>query len=358
MKKRKLMSSATRSNTLTYLGVIVAFAILQFFSARGTLSPTLQGQLVPVCAYVIMALSLNLTVGVMGELSLGHAGFMSVGAFSGAVAAAALKYYGVNAAPARLAVAILVGAVLAGVVGLLISVPVLRLNGDYLAIVTLAFGQIIKSLVENLYVGVDAKGLHFRFLNPITSLEQGGKMLLSGPMGINIEKISTLLAGFLLILITLAIIFNLVNSRSGRAIMAIRDNRIAAESVGLNVTKYKMMAFVTSAALAGAAGALYALGQNKIVAAKFDFNTSILILVYVVLGGLGNMWGSIIAAAFLTVLPETDAMRGLQDYRMLIYAIILILVMIATNNPVLSQFFGKVREKFSSKGNKEGGSAA
>ena len=153
-------------------------------------------------------------------------------------------------------------------------------------------------------------------------------------------KISTFTAGFLLILVTLFVIFNLVRSRAGRAIMALRDNRIAAESVGINVTKYKMMAFVTSAALAGAAGALFALGQNTIVAVKFDFNTSILILVFVVLGGLGNMWGSIIAAAALTILPE--ALRELRDYRMLIYAVVLIVVMLATNSPQLKGLFAKL----------------
>lgn len=357
MKKLKSMSPAIRTNYLTYLGVIVAFVILQLLSGQGKLSPTLQGQLVPVCAYVVMALSLNLTVGVMGELSLGHAGFMSVGAFSGAVAASALQNV-IPSAPVRLAVALVVGAVFAGVVGVLISVPVLRLNGDYLAIVTLAFGQIIKSIVENLYVGVDASGLHFSFLKPNVTLGQGGKMILNGPMGIpNVGKMSTFLAGFLLIMVTLVVIFNLVNSRSGRAIMAIRDNRIAAESVGLNITKYKMMAFVVSAALAGAAGSLFALGQNTIVAAKFDFNMSILILVYVVLGGLGNMWGSIIAAAFLTILPETAIMRDLKDFRMLVYAIVLILVMLATNNPMLSQFFGGLKKKLFRK-KKEGGQAA
>lgn len=345
MNKLKTMSSATRTNFLTYLGVILAFAILQPLSMSGKLSPTLQGQLIPVCAYVVMALSLNLTVGVLGELSLGHAGFMSVGAFSGVVAASALQ----DAIPSdglRLLAALVIGAVFAGIVGLLISVPVLRLNGDYLAIVTLAFGQIIKSIVENLYVGADPKGLHASFLQPTVTLGEGGKMILNGPMGIpNITKISTFLAGFLLILVTLMVIFNLVNSRSGRAIMAIRDNRIAAESVGLNITKYKMMAFVTSAALAGAAGALYGLGQNTIVASKFDFNTSILILVYVVLGGQGKMWGSIIAAAFLTILPETPAMRGLADYRMLVYAIVLILVMLATNNSAIKSFFSRFRKE-------------
>ena len=342
MNKLKSMGKATRTSFLTYLGVILAFAILQPLSMGGKLSPTLQGQLVPVCAYVVMALSLNLTVGVLGELSLGHAGFMSVGAFSGAVAASALRDV-IPAAGMRLAAALVIGALFAGIVGTIISIPVLRLNGDYLAIVTLAFGQIIKSIVENLYVGVDNKGLHFSFLNPLTTLGEGGRMILNGPMGVpNIAKISSFLAGFLLIMITLVIIFNLVNSRPGRAIMAVRDNRIAAESVGINVTKYKMMAFVVSAALAGAAGALFALGQNTIVASKFDFNMSILILVYVVLGGQGNMWGSILAATFLTVLPETDAMRGLADYRMLVYAIVLILVMLATNNDRLKALVGRI----------------
>ena len=170
-------------------------------------------------------------------------------------------------------------------------------------------------------------------------------MILSGPMGIpGIQKISTFTAGFILIMITLIVIFNLVNSRSGRAIMALRDNRIAAESVGIPVTKYKMMAFVTSAALAGAAGALFSLGQNTIIASKFDFNTSILILVFVVLGGQGRMWGSIIAAAALTVLPEM--LREFADYRMLIYAIVLIVVMLFTNSAGAKQFISKVKSIF------------
>ena len=279
MSKLKAMDRTTRGNYLTYVFVIAAFVILQLLSGAQNFSPTLKGQFVPICAYVVMALSLNLTVGVLGELSLGHAGFMSVGAFTGAVAASALQD-AIPAAGPRLLIALLAGAILAGIVGAVISVPVLRLNGDYLAIVTLAFGQIIKSLIENFYVGVDASGLHFSFLKNSLTLEQGGRMILNGPMGIpNVTKISTFTAGFVLVMVTLFIIFNLVKSRSGRAIMALRDNRIAAESVGINVTKYKMMAFVTSAALAGAAGALFALGQNTIVASKFDFNTSILILV-------------------------------------------------------------------------------
>lgn len=338
--KKFLINKSTFSNYMTYAGVVIAFVILTIMGEIGGLSSTMKGQLVPVCAYVVMALSLNLTVGVMGELSLGHAGFMSVGAFSGAVVASALQ----QAIPSdglRLIIAIVVGAVLAGFVGIVIGVPVLRLRGDYLAIVTLAFGEIIKSIVTNLYIGIDAKGLHFSFLNPLEGLEAGGRMIMNGPMGIpGNTKISTFTAGFILIIITLMIIFNLVNSRSGRAIMALRDNRIAAESVGINATKYKMMGFVTSAALAGAAGTLFGMSQNAIIASKFDFNTSILVLVFVVLGGLGRMWGSIIAAAALTILPEL--LREFSEYRMLIYAIVLILVMLITNNPGLKNLFGKL----------------
>ena len=144
-------------------------------------------------------------------------------------------------------------------------------------------------------------------------------------------------------MLILVVIFHLVGSRTGRAIMALRDNRIAAESVGIPVTKYKLMAFVIAAAMAGAAGTLFALGQNTITASKFDFNTSILILVFVVLGGQGRMWGSIIAAALLTILPE--ALREFADYRMLVYAIVLILVMLATNNPTLQSFFTSLFRK-------------
>jgi len=343
MKLSRKLDSASRTNLATYALVILAFAVLQPMAAAGKLSPVLSGQLVPICAYVVMALSLNLTVGILGELSLGHAGFMSVGAFSGAVAAAALQE-AIPSAGLRLAVSMAIGAALAAAVGALIGVPVLRLNGDYLAIVTLAFGQIIKSLIENLYIGMDAAGLHFSFLNNTVALKEGGRMILSGPMGIpGIQKLSSFPAGFALILLSLFVIFNLVKSRAGRAIMALRDNRIAAESIGIHITKYKMMAFVTSAALAGAAGTLFSLGQNTITANKFDFNTSILILVYVVLGGQGRMWGSILAAAALTILPE--ALRQFADYRMLVYALVLILVMLATNNETVKALFSRLGGK-------------
>ena len=308
--------------------------------SSGSITSSLKGMLVPICAYVVMAVSLNLTVGVLGELSLGHAGFMSVGAFTGVTAAMALQNI-VPSAPLRLLIGMVVGAVFAGIAGVLIGIPVMRLKGDYLAIVTLAFGEIIKSIVTNLYVGVDENGLQMSMLTNKLALGEGGRIIINGPMGITtIEKISTFTAGFLLVMVSLIIIFNLVNSRAGRAIMSIRDNRIAAESVGINVTKYRMMAFVTSAALAGAAGTLFAMNYSTIIATKFDFNTSILVLVFVVLGGLGNMLGSIIAAAALTILPEV--LRQFQDYRMLVYAIVLILVMLVTNNDQLKALIQRI----------------
>ena len=342
MKSLKL-NKTTRRNYLTYLLVILAYVILQILGSTGSISSSLKGMLVPICAYIVMAISLNLTVGVLGELSLGHAGFMSMGAFTGVTAAIALQD-AIPAAPLRMAIALAVGAAFAALTGFLIGIPVLRLNGDYLSIVTLAFGEIIKSIFNNLYVGVDSKGLHLSLLSDKTNLAEGGKLIIAGPMGIGgIQKISTFTAGFILVMITLIVVFHLVNSRAGRAIMAIRDNRIAAESVGVNITKYKMMAFVTSAALAGAAGALFAMNYSTIVANKFDFNTSILILVFVVLGGMGNIRGSIIAAATLTILPEL--LREYADYRMLVYAIVLILVMLVTNNPKIKAMMVKFREE-------------
>lgn len=344
MSKMKL-NRATRSNAITYGLVIAAYLILTVLKSTGSLTSSLSGQLVPICAYIVMAISLNLTIGIMGELSLGHAGFMSVGAFTGVVTAVSLQNV-LASGGLRLAVAFLVGGGAAGLVSLIVVFPVLRLRGDYLAIVTLAFGEIIKNIVNCLYVGVDGSGLHLSMSNANDlGLGEGGKVILQGPMGaVGIPKLSTLTAGFLLILLTLTVVLNLIHSRAGRAIMALRDNRIAAESVGISVSHYKTMAFVTSAVLAGMAGVLYAMNFSTVVAKKFDFNTSILILVFVVLGGIGNIRGSVIAAAILTVLPEL--LRKFSDYRMLVYAIVLILVMLATNDPRMKQLLASVRNLF------------
>lgn len=322
----KNMSKTTRTNTITYAIVVVAYLVIQLLVTTGNISSLMQGLLVPVCVYAIAAISLNLVVGISGELSLGHAGFMCVGAYASSFFSVLVK----DTLPevVRFPLAILIGAAVAAVFGILIGIPVLKLKGDYLAIVTLAFGEIIKNLMNILYVGRDSNGLHFSTTDASAlNMEADGKVIVKGALGITgTPKDSSFAIGIILILITLFIVLNLINSRSGRAIMAIRDNRIAAESVGINITKYKLMAFTVSAALAGAAGALYAQNLATLQAKKFDYNMSIMALVFVVLGGIGNIRGSVIAAVILTALPEM--LRGLSDYRMLIYAIVLIVMML------------------------------
>ena len=346
----KTINKTSRSGFINYGIVIATFVVLQILLSQKLLSNSLQSLLVPACCYIVMAVSLNLTVGILGELSLGHAGFMSLGAFSGIIASILLQNL-IPLAPLRLAVSMATGAVFGALGGVIVGVPVLRLQGDYLAIVTLAFGQIIKNIIMVLYVGVDERGIHVAASSDRFDLAEGGTAIIKGPMGaVGVAKLASFTAGFVLILITLAVVQNLVNSRSGRAIMAPRDNRIAAESVGIPVTKYKLMAFVTSAALAGAAGALFGLNYSSTVASKFDFNTSILVLVFVVLGGLGSIRGSMIAAALLYILPEMLRGLGLDNFRMLIYAIILILVMLATNNPILQSFFNRILHRGGEKG--------
>ena len=329
--KNFLNNKTRRTNLITYLVVIVAFVVMQSLSAAGMLTNSVRGYLVPVCAYIVLAVSLNLLVGVCGELSLGHAGFMGVGAFTGVVVAGLLKGV-IDNDFLRLALAMVAGGVLAGIMGFLIGIPVLRLRGDYLAIVTLAFGEILKNIIGNLYVGSDEAGFHMAISTTKMALMEGGTYIIAGPKGsTGVEKLANFPMGFLLILFTLFVVLNLINSKEGRAIKAIKENRIAAESVGINVTAFRMKAFVVSAVLAGMAGALFGLNYSSITAPKFNFNTSINILVFVVLGGMGNILGSVISATVLYILPE--AMRSLEDYRMIIYAIVLIVVMLCTWSP-------------------------
>lgn len=355
MNRLKAMNRTTRTNYLTYILVIAAYVILEVMLKGGGLKAATKGMLVPICAYIVMALSLNLTVGVMGELSLGHAGFMSVGAFTGTATTMCL----VDAVPntaVRLCIGIIVGAIAAALVGFLIGIPVLRLRGDYLAIVTLAFGEIIKSLVGNVYMGVDQGHLKFSMFTNELNMSPEGKIIIEGAMGIrSIPKIATFTAGFVLIMISLIVIFHMVGSRSGRAIMAVRDNYIAAESIGIPAFRYKITAFTISAAMAGAAGALFGNNYSSLIASKFNIDTSILILVFVVLGGQGNMLGSIIAAAALTILPE--ALRSFADYRMLMYAVILIAVMLVSNNQKIKDILKNAAEKRTGKKLAEGGAS-
>lgn len=339
-----------RNDLITYFIVIATFVVVQILIDAGFISSLFQGLMVPICTYIILALSLNLVVGILGELSLGHAGFMCVGAFSSAFFSKVMQDVITNAS-LRFFLAMLVGIIVAAVFGLVIGIPVLRLNGDYLAIVTLAFGEIIKNLVNILFIGKDSKGFHFSTKDALSlNMEPDGKVIVNGPQGITgAPKDATFFIGFILVLITLFIVLNIIHSRDGRAIMAIRDNRIAAESIGINITKYKLMTFTISAAMAGAAGVLYGHNLSNLTANtnNFGYNMSINILVFVVLGGIGNIRGSIIAAVVLTVLPEL--LRGLSDYRMLIYAIVLIVMMLFNWAPKAIEF----REKYLSFGKKK-----
>lgn len=341
------MTKDFKENLITYGIVIVAFIIVEILTATGSISSLMKGLLVPLCVYVILAISLNLTVGILGELSLGHAGFMCVGAFTGAFFSRCMENV-ITVAPVRFTLAILIGAVCAGLIGLLIGMPVLRLKGDYLAIVTLAFGEIIKNVINVIYVGKDANGIHISMKDAASmNMESDGDLIINGAQGITgTPKDSNFIVGTILILITLFIVLNLIKSRDGRAIMSIRDNLIAAESVGIRITRYKLMAFSISAALAGVAGVLYAHNLNSLMATpkNFGYNMSITILVFVVLGGIGNIRGSIISAVILTLLPEL--LRGMNDYRMLIYSIVLIAIMLFNWSPKLLN----LRKKYSLKG--------
>lgn len=343
---------------ITYSMVIIAFVVVQILVATGNISSLMKGLLVPLCVYAILAVSLNLTVGILGELSLGHAGFMCIGAFIGAFFSKCVQEV-ITIGWLRITIAIVLGAAIAGLFGFLIGMPVLRLKGDYLAIVTLGFGEIIKTVVNVLYVGRDENGFHFSIKsNMDLNMTENGKTIIKGAQGITgTPKDATFTIGFILLMVTLFIVLNLVNSRDGRAIMAIRDNRIAAESVGINITKYKLMAFSISAALAGSAGVLYAHNLNTLTATtnNFGYNMSINILVFVVLGGIGNIRGSIIGAVVLTILPELLRSFNLDKLRMLIYAIILIAVMLFSSAPSFIQFREKIAAAVKRKLPKKGG---
>ena len=314
-----------KSPVMTYLVVLAAYAVLELCIKTGIMSSHLQGLLVPMVYYAIVAVGLNICVGILGELSLGHAGFMSIGAYTGAI-----------------------GVALATLFGFLIGIPVLRLNGDYLAIVTLAFGEIIKNLLNALYLGIDENGLHASLSNQMAlGLSPDGKMLINGAMGVSgTPHDANFTISMVVLLIALFLAQNLVHSKPGRAIMAIRDNRIAAESIGINIVRYKMQAFTISAAIAGAAGVLFSHNISTLQASSqyFGYNVSIMILVYVVLGGIGNLRGSVIAASILYLLPEL--LRGLNKYRMLIYSIVLIAVMIFNWAPAAITWRENLAAKF------------
>lgn len=300
------------------IGIVLAVYILVIVLVQANaLSRHYQSLLVPIGINVILAVSLNLTVGFLGELTLGHAGFMSVGAYAGCM----FSVYCDLPVYIEFPLSLLIGGITAAVFGIIIGIPALRLKGDYLAIVTLAFGEIIRSVITNL-----------DFLGGAGGLKGIAKYK-------NTASAFTIV--FIVLAITVIIIRNLVKSRHGRAICSIRDNVIAAESVGINVVFYKLLAFVTAAFFAGAAGVLYGHNLGILKPSTFDFNKSIEILVIVVLGGMGSITGSIISAVVITLLPEV--LRGLEDYRLLIYAVALIAMMLLNNNPKFSAFKEKLK---------------
>ncbi len=353
-------SEYKREALISYGILLIGYIVLQLGAVTGIVGQNLQGQFVPICVYISLAISLNLVVGISGELSLGHAGFMAVGAFTGIVVTRVLEQ-SIAFGPLRLIIAIIAAAVMAAIAGFIIGIPILGLRGDYLAIVTLAFGEIVRNFMNVLYFGLDSKGhLKFAFNHSIDGIEDSQRVITGAIGATGVTKLATFTGAAILTAFTLFVVLNLKNSKQGRAIMAIRDNRIAGESIGLDVKKYKLMAFVVSASLAGMAGCMFGQNYSTLAPVKFNFNTSVLILVFVVLGGIGNIWGGMIAAALLTVLPE--ALRQFADYRMLTYAVVLILVMIGTYNPAIrariTAFVNKIKPKKKDKGKEKTGKEA
>ena len=334
----KKLNGSTKKLISSIAVILVLYIVMSTMQATGNLSSLMSGLLVPVCAYALVAIGLNLCVGYLGELSLGHAGFMCVGAFTSAFFSKTFQ----NEIPdvPRFILALVIGTFFAALFGFLIAIPVLRLSGDYLAIVTLAFGEIIKNVINVLYVGRDANGFHFSLKDMMSlNMDFDGVVFVNGAQGITgTPRQSTFTISVLLLILALVVTHNFVNSRTGRAVKAIRDNQIAAETVGLPITKYKLIAFTISAAIAGDGGVLYAPNINSLTATtnNFGYNMSIMILVYVVLGGIGNFSGSVVATVVLTMLPEM--LRGLSTYRMLIYSIVLIGLMLFNWAPGILKF--------------------
>lgn len=327
LKKLSILDSKNIKwkNYNNYIAIALLGILFSTLSLSGVLGFGTQLILEKITIAIILATSLSMVVGFLGELSLGHAGFMCVGAYIGGKVASLLDTTPLGENHLVLILTVLIGGAVAAVCGLVIGLPTLRLKGDYLAIVTLAFGEIVRSL----------------FLN--SSEESFGATL-----GLRTPRYSEkylLIYGFVFVLITLFVVQNIIRSKHGRAITAIRDNEIAAKATGINVTKYKLLVFVVSAFFAGIAGVLFSHANYTVQSTVFDYNYSIEILVMVVLGGMGNINGAIISATLITFLNEklTTLLTGeLAVLKDLFYAIILILIVIYNNAPALKAF----REKY------------
>lgn len=310
---------------VNYIAVGIAMLLFSLLTFAGALPQSMLYLLEKITMNIILAVSLSLVVGFLGELSLGHAGFMCIGAYMGGKVACLLDGAIEGDGILSFLIALLVGAAIAGVFGFVIGLPALRLKGDYLAIVTLAFGEIVKTVFEN--TGTDSFG---------------------GPVGLRtprFDKQYLFIIGFALVLLTVFVVQNLIRSKHGRAITAIRDNEIAARATGINVTKYKLVGFIISAAFAGVAGVFYSFANSTVSASVFDYNYSIEILIMVVIGGMGNISGSIISATVITFINtqlQTILTGDLAVLKDIIYALILVLIIIYNNAPALKTF----REKY------------
>ena len=281
-------------NTLIFLVFsIIIFAILSQLISSEVINAYYARLIVTICINIILAVSLNLILGFTGQLTLGHAGFMSIGAYASAMFTIKMNV--------PFPVALIIGGFFAAFIGFLIGLPTLRLKGDYLAITTLGFGEIIRVVIVN----ID---------------ELGGGRGLPG-----IPPKTTLTWVFFIMVFSVLIIYNIIHSSQGRAMMSVREDEIAAEAMGINTTKYKIIAFVIGSFFAGVAGGLFAHFVYFIKPEQFDFLKSVDIVTYVVMGGMGSLSGSVISAGILTYLPE--ALRALNNYRMIIYPIALIIIM-------------------------------
>ena len=326
----KMNKKALFGFTKRYISYIIIAAVALVYTALTLTSGVKTADLYlleKIAIAIILAVSLGMVVGFLGELSLGHAGFMCVGAYLGGKVSVLLEPVLGNSLPTLL-ISLLAGGLVAALAGLIIGLPALRLRGDYLAIVTLAFGEIVRSLFMNA---------------PATAF--GGTLGLETP---RFDKKTLFIVAFVLVLATIAVTQNLLHSKHGRAVTSIRDNEIAARAMGIDVTKYKLLVFMISSFFAGIAGVLFSYSNYRIQSANFDYNYSIEILVMVVLGGIGSINGSIVAATlitFLNVKLQTMLTGDLAVLQNLLYALILIVIVIYKNAPALKAF----REKYNFK---------
>lgn len=342
--KKEFRFTTPQTYILNTVLILLLWGIFALMISSGVITNYWRGIIITICINIILATSLNLSCGYLGQLPLGHAGFMAIGAYAGAIFIKSTPVEGLlkggqtGAALPYIILALVLSAVVAGIFGLIIGVPALRLKGDYLAIITLGFGEIIRVVLTN----IDSV-LGFKFTYGAAGLKR-------------IPKFTSYNFAFICVVLCIFIIHTFMKSRHGRAVLSIRDNEIASESVGVNTTKYKTVAFVLSAMLAGVAGFLYAGYIGSLYPSTFQFMKSIEILVMVVLGGMGSMVGSVISAIVLTALPEL--LRAFSDYRMVAYSLALVLMMIFRPQGLMGSYdfsMKKIIEKIINHDFKKGG---